>query len=122
MITKRHFLMGSATAVAASPSLALDAGKHLAATLPHLDAEAGLATWQAFVGQDFQIGEATVKLAQATARDATGLQFSLYFEPVAVSRPAEGLLALKHPDAESFQLLLAGTRTGLRADFCRSSG
>lgn len=119
MINKRHFLMGGASAVAAAPGLALDAGQQLAETRPRLDAQAGLATWQAYLGQEFLLGEARVMLASADARDPQGLQFSLVFKPLDGPMPAAGLLLVRHPEAQSFPVFVAATPTGVRADFCR---
>jgi hypothetical protein len=116
MITKRHFLLSSATAVAAAP------GVTLAAVPPRLDEHAGLATWQAFVGERFEIGGRAHTLCSAHARDASGLQFSLRFEPVEGAVADSGLLGLTHRSGAALDLYLSAHDSGLRADFCRSVG
>ncbi len=118
--TKRRFLLGSASALAASPSLALDAGRQLAGVAARLDERSGLATWWAYLGQEFEIDGQRFTLKSASARDARSEQFSLDFAP-AQSAPemGEGLRELRHASGACLPLFLVETGTGLRADFAR---
>ena len=120
MINKRDFLRGSATAIVASAGTTAS----LAAVRPRLGELAGATSWQAHVGQRFEVDGHAVTL-QAVSRKAShqpGEQFSLSFAGPLPAGMGDGLRQLSLDGGESLSLYLARTPQGLRADFCRLQG
>lgn len=119
-MNKRDFLKSGATALAAGGS----AAAALAAVSPSLGPQSGLASWQAHVGQRFEIDGHAVTLQAASARPGRrpGEQFSLRFAGELPAGVGDGLHTLTHPGSAAQTLYLARTSQGLRADFCRLSG
>ena len=120
MINKRDFLKSSATAIVASAGTTTA----LAAVRPRLDGHAGLASWQAHVGQRFEIDGHAVTLAgvDVAASRQPGEQFSLRFSGELPAGLGDGLHAISQENGASQTLYLARTPQGLRADFCRLQG
>lgn len=120
MMNKRDFLKGGATAVVAGAGSAAS----LASTRPSLGERSGLASWQAHVGQRFEVAGHAVTL-QAVQRQAStqpGEQFSLHFSGELPPALGDAMLTLTRDGAASQTLYLARTPKGLRADFCRLQG
>ncbi|HEY8876938.1 MAG TPA: hypothetical protein VIN03_05190 [Roseateles sp.] len=120
MINKRDFLKGSATAIVASAGTTAS----LAAVRPRLGELAGAASWQAHVGQRFEVDGHAVTL-QAVSRLAShqpGEQFSLSFAGQLPAAIGDSLHQLTLEGGEPLPLYLARTPQGLRADFCRLRG
>lgn len=120
MINKRDFLKGGATAVVAGAGTTAS----LAAVRPRLGELAGVASWQAYVGQRFEVAGHAVTL-QAVSRRASrqpGEQFSLSFAGPLPAGIGDGLHQLTLDGGEALPLYLARTPLGLRADFCRLQG
>jgi hypothetical protein len=120
MLTKRHFLLSSATAVAVSQPLASAQARTAQATRLH--DLAGLKEWAALLGERFEIDGSSVSLSEVTATDGSGAQFSVAFTAIEGSQPRAGLHRVEHSQAGSLQLFLSATSTGLRADFARLAG
>ena len=120
MINKRDFLKGGATAVVAGAGTTAA----LAAVRPSLGEQSGLASWQAHVGQDFQVDGHAVVLQAATPKPGhqPGEQFSLSFAGRLPGGIGDGLHLLTGPAGGALALYLARTPGGLRADFCRLQG
>ncbi|MFG6489720.1 DUF6916 family protein [Roseateles sp. BYS78W] len=120
MMNKRDFLRGGAAVVVASAGSAAA----VAATRPSLSEHAGLASWQAHLGQPFEVDSHAVVLKTASARSGGRLdeQFSLSFEGRLPDGIGDGLHLLTTPSGASLPLYLARTQLGLRADFCRLQG
>jgi hypothetical protein len=120
MINKRDFLKGGATAIVAGAGTTAS----LAAVRPSLGEGAGVASWQAHVGQRFEVDGHAVIL-QAVNRRAShqpGEQFSLSFAGSLPASLGDGLHELTLEGGEALTLYLARTPLGLRADFCRLRG
>lgn len=121
MINKRDFLKGGGAAIAASAGTTAA----LAALRPSLGGQSGLASWQAHVGQRFDIDGHAVTLVAARPVPAgrqPGEQFSLSFSGELPAGLGDGLHTLAQADGARQTLYLARTPTGLRADFCRLQG
>ena len=120
MINKRDFLKGGATAVVASAGTTAA----LAAVRPSLGKQSGLASWQAHVGQQFEVDGHAVQLQAATPKPGRqpGEQFSLSFAGRLPAGIGNGLHVLAGQAGEPVALYLARTPGGLRADFCRLQG
>jgi hypothetical protein len=120
VINKRDFLKSSATAIVASAG----ATTTLAAVRPSLDGGSGLASWQAHLGQRFEIDGHAVTLAavDVPASHQPGEQFSLRFSGELPAGLGDGLHAVSQQNGASQTLYLARTPQGLRADFCRIPG
>lgn len=120
MINKRDFLKSGATAIVASAGSTAT----LAAVRPSLGDQAGAASWQAHVGQAFEVDGHVVTL-QAVGRRPShqpGEQFSLSFAGRLPADIGDGLHQLSQEGGEALTLYLARTPLGLRADFCRLQG
>lgn len=119
MINKRDFLKGGATALVTSAGTTAA----LAAVRPSLGGQAGLASWQAHVGQRFEVDGHAVTLVAAEARAGRqpGEQFSLRFCGELPATVGDGIHRLSQ-DGAAQALYLARTPQGLRADFCRLRG
>lgn len=117
MINKRDFLKSGGAAVVAGAG----ATAALAAVRPSLDARAGLASWQAHVGQRFEIdGHAvTLRAASALKSRQPGEQFSLRFAGALPAGVGDAIHTLTQDGGDAQALYLARTPQGLRADFCR---
>ena len=120
MMNKRNFLKGSATALLAGSG----APAALAAVPASLGQFAGQASWQAHLGQAFEVDGHAVMLHavdQRASRQA-GEQFSLTFAGALPPGLGDGLHTVSHAGSGAVQLYLARTPLGLRADFCRLKG
>lgn len=120
MLNKRNFLKSGATAIAA----AAGTPAALATVRPSLADLAGQASWQAHLGQAFEVdGHAvTLQAVQPLASRQAGEQFSLAFSGALPPGLGDGLHTLSHAGAAPVRLYLARTPQGLRADFCRLQG
>ena len=120
MINKREFLKSGATAIVASAGTA----STLAAVRPSLDGHAPLASWQAHVGQVFEVDGHAVRLqaVQAVAGRQPGEQFSLRFSGPLPAHVGDAIHALTRQNGPALSLYLARAPGGLRADFCRLQG
>ena len=120
MINKRDFLKGSATAIVASAGTTAS----LAAVRPRLGERAGAASWQAHVGQRFEVDGHAVTLLSVDRLASTqpGEQFSLRFAGALPAGLGDGLYRLTPEGGAALELYLARTPQGLRADFCRLQG
>ena len=120
MINKRDFLKtgGAAMVTSASSTAAL------AGVRPRLDDRAGLASWQAHVGQPFEVdGHAvTLQAAHPVASRQAGEQFSLHFAGALPPGLGDSIHTVTQGDGVAVSLHLARTPQGLRADFCRLQG
>lgn len=120
MMNKRNFLKSGATAMLACGGTPVA----MAAAPASLGDFAGAATWQAHVGQAFDLDGHVVTL-QAVSQLPTeqpGEQFSLSFGGALPPGLGEGLHTLTQPGTGAIQLYLARTTHGLRADVCRLRG
>ncbi|KQY90599.1 MULTISPECIES: hypothetical protein [Roseateles] len=117
MINKREFLKGGSAAIVAGAGTTTA----LAAVRPSLEARSGLASWQAHVGQRFEVdGHAvTLRAASALPSRQPGEQFSLLFSGELPAGVGDALHRLTAADGASQSLYLVRTPRGLRADFCR---
>lgn len=122
MINKRDFLKGGATATAIVASAGTATA--LAAVRPSLDGRAPLASWQAHVGQVFEIDghAATLQAVQALPGRQPGEQFSLRFSGALPAHIGDAIHAVSRENGAGLSLYLARTPEGLRADFCRLQG
>ena len=122
MINKRDFLKGGATAIVAGAGTPAA----LASVRPSLGEQAGLASWQAHVGQRFEVDGHAVTLRAVTPRPGpqAGEQFSLSFAGELPAGLGDAPLALTPEGGAgpALTLYLARTPQGLRADFCRLQG
>lgn len=120
MMNKRDFLKTGGAAIVTSAGSAAA----LAAARPRLDDGAGLASWQAHVGQCFEIDGHTVTLHAASALPGRqpGEQFSLRFAGALPAGIGDAVHTLTQDGSVSMALHLARTPQGLRADFCRLQG
>lgn len=120
MINKRDFLKGGATAIVASAGTTAALG----AVRPSLGEQSGLASWQAHVGQRFEVDGHAVTLVAANALPSRqpGEQFSLSFAGELPAGLGDGMRRVTQQDAPAQTLYLARTPQGLRADFCRLQG
>ncbi|KQW46371.1 MULTISPECIES: hypothetical protein [unclassified Roseateles] len=120
MINKRDFLKTGASAIVGSAG----ATAAVAAVRPRLDERAGLASWQAHVGQRFEVDGHAVILQAATALPGRqpGEQFSLRFSGELPAGLGDGLHTLTASGGAGQSLYLARAPQGLRADFCRLQG
>lgn len=120
MINKRDFLKGSATAIVASAG----ATTSLAAVRPRLGEAAGAASWQAHVGQRFEIdGHAvTLQAVDRLASTQPGEQFSLHFAGALPAGVGGAIHTVAAENGDAVALYLTRTPGGLRADFCRLQG
>ena len=120
MMNKRDFLRGGAAVVVASAGSAAA----VAATRPSLSEHAGLASWQAHLGQAFEVdGHAvTLQAVDAPAHCQAVEQFSLAFAGALPPELGDGLHTVSRAGSGALQLYLARTPGGLRADFCRLPG
>lgn len=120
MINKRDFLKGGATAIVAGAGTPAA----LAGVRPSLGEQAWLASWQAHVGQRFEVDGHAVTLRAATPRPGpqAGEQFSLSFAGPLPAGLGDALLTLTREGGPAQTLYLARTPSGLRADFCRLQG
>lgn len=117
MINKRDFLKSGGAAIAAGAGTTAS----LAAVRPSLGSRAGLASWQAHVGQCFEVEGHAVTLQSASALPSRqpGEQFSLRFAGTLPAGVGDGICTLTHEGSGAQALYLARTPQGLRADFCR---
>ena len=117
MINKRDFLKSGGAVIAASAGTTAS----LAAVRPSLGAQAGLASWQAHVGQRFDVDGhvVTLQAARACPSRQSGEQFSLHFAGALPAGVGDTIHALTHEGSGTQPLYLARTPEGLRADFCR---
>lgn len=117
MINKREFLKSGATALAASAGTTAA----LAHVRPSLGELAGAASWQAHVGQRFEVdGHAvTLEAVRQLPGAQPGEQFSLSFAGALPDGIGDSLHRLSRDGGEPLALYLARTPLGLRADFCR---
>jgi len=115
MMNKRHFLKGSAAALAAGTG----AATAVASTPRRLDAWAGAAIWAAHVGQRFEVDGHAVTLTAVDCRAGPGEQFSLRFAGDVPASVGDSLHGLKSAAGTPLALYLARTAQGLRADICR---
>jgi hypothetical protein len=120
VINKREFLKGGGAAIVATAGTTTA----LAAVRPSLGGPSGLASWQAHVGQRFDIdGHAvTLQAVSALPSGQPGEQFSLRFSGELPAGVGDALHTLTPADGASQSLYLARTPQGLRADFCRLHG
>lgn len=120
MINKRDFLRTGGVAIVTSAGAATT----LAAVRPRLDAAAGLASWQAHVGQRFEVDGHAVTLVAASPLPGRqpGEQFSLRFAGAVPSDVGDAVHTLSLDGSACIALHLARTPQGLRADFCRLQG
>jgi len=121
VINKRDFLKGGSAAIAASAGTSAS----LAAMRPSLAGQSGLASWQAHVGQRFDVDGHAVTLQAASPVPGSrqpGEQFSLRFSGELPAHLGDGLHTLTQADGARQTLYLARTPQGLRADFCRLQG
>jgi hypothetical protein len=120
MLNKRNFLKSGATALVAGAG----APAALAAVRPSLGDMAGQASWQAHLGQAFEVdGHAvTLQAVQPLPSRQPGEQFSLAFTGTLPAGLGDGLHTLGRAGSDPVQLYLARTPGGLRADFCRLQG
>jgi hypothetical protein len=123
VIHKRDFLKTGSTAVAAIAAnfTGASATASVAAVRPSLDASAGLSSWQAHVGQRFEVDGHAVTLRRATALlgRQRGEQFSLHFAGALPVGLGNGIHTLTNESSGALHVYLARTPLGLRADFCR---
>lgn len=119
MINKRDFLKSGAAIAAGTGTAAA-----LANVPPSLSSTAGLASWQAHVGQRFEVDGHAVTLVAANALPSRqpGEQFSLSFAGELPAGLGDGMRRVTQQDAPAQTLYLARTPQGLRADFCRLQG
>ncbi len=117
MINKRDFLKTGGAAIVTSTGSATA----LAAVRPRLDGSAGLASWQAHVGQRFEVDGHAVTLQAASPLPGRqpGEQFSLRFAGALPPAIGGAIHTLTHDGSVCITLHLARTPQGLRADFCR---
>lgn len=117
MINKRDFLKSGGAAIVAGAG----ATTALAAVRPSLSARAGLASWQAHVGQRFEVdGHAvTLQAVSTVSSPQPGEQFSLRFTGVLPAGLGDAIHTLTLNSGDAQALYLARTPQGLRADFCR---
>ena len=117
MMNKRDFLRSSAAAALAGTG----AAGALAAVKPRLGAQSGVASWQAHVGQVFEVDGHTLTLeaVKVLQSQQPGEQFNLCFCGELPSSFGDGLRTLAPREGEAQLLYLARTPQGLRADFCR---
>jgi hypothetical protein len=120
VINKRDFLKSGGAVVVASAG----ATAALAAVRPSLDERAGLASWQAHVGQRFEVdGHAvTLQAVRALKGRQPGEQFSLRFAGALPAGMGDAIHTLTQAGGAAQALYLARTPLGLRADFCRLQG
>jgi len=120
VINKRDFLKSGGAAIAASAGTTAS----LAAVRPSLGAQAGLASWQAHVGQRFEVDGHAVTLQSASALTGqnSGEQFSLRFAGALPAGMGDAIHTLTREGSGTQALYLARTPQGLRADFCRLQG
>ena len=120
MINKRDFLKSGSAAIVASAGTTAA----LAAVRPSLSELAGTASWQAHVGQGFEVeGHAvTLQAVSPLASRQPGEQFSLNFAGSLPAGIGDGMHLLTRDGSEPVALYLARTPEGLRADFCRLQG
>ena len=120
MMNKRDFLKHGATALLASGGAQLT----LAAVPASLGDFAGRASWQAHLGQAFEVdGHAvTLQAVDAPAHCQAVEQFSLAFAGALPPELGDGLHTVSRAGSGALQLYLARTPGGLRADFCRLPG
>jgi hypothetical protein len=133
MMNKRGFLLGAASAVAAPQVLAAAApapGSLLADGLPVLSGSPGLAAWQPYLGQSFELTDGqrswpvTLGNADALAQADDPVrteQFVLGFANPGSERIPPGVHSLRHANGQTLLLHLAGNGAGgpqsLRAEF-----
>lgn len=120
MINKREFLKTGATTIVAGST----ATATLAAVRPSLDGQAGLASWRAHLGRQFEVDGrmVTLRAVQTMGNGQPGEQFSLAFDGESLDGLGNRLHTLQAPGCEPQLLYLASTPRGLRADFCRACG
>jgi hypothetical protein len=120
MINKRNLLKGGVTAVVASAGSAAA----LATVRPSLAGPSGLASWQAHVGERFDVEGhgVTLQAVKPLPSRQAGEQFSLHFSGALPPGVGDALLSLTQAGAPAQALYLARTPRGLRADFCRLQG
>ncbi len=120
MINKRDFLKtGGAAIVTGAGSTAA-----LASVRPHLDERAGLTSWQAHMGQTFEVdGHAvTLQAARRVAGHQVGEQFSLHFSGALPPALGNAIHTITREGGIAVALHLARPPQGLRADFSRLQG
>jgi len=120
MINKRDFLMTGGAAIITGAG----AKASIAAMRPYLDGQAGLASWQAHVGQTFEVNGHPVTLlaAQGVAGRPAGEQFSLHFTGALPPGLGDAIHTVTRQGGIAVDLHLARTPQGLRADFSRLQG
>ncbi|CAM3780418.1 DUF6916 family protein [Roseateles saccharophilus] len=116
MINKRDFLKGGATAIVASTGTTAA----MARVRPSLGSQAGLASWQAHVGQRFEVDghPVTLQAVRRVPSPQAGEQFSLSFAGPLPPGLGDALHTLALQGGAAQTLYLARTPLGLRADFC----
>ena len=133
MMNKRGFLLGAASAVAATQGLANTApapGTWAADGLPVLAGGPGLTAWQCYLGNAFELTDGvnnwavTLHSADALAQTQTPVcteQFVLGFMAQGGARVAAGVHSLRHANGQSTLLYLADAGPDraslLRAEF-----
>ena len=117
MMNKRNFLKSGATAVLAGGGVPV-AMASVPATLGEF---AHASSWQAHIGQAFDLDDhvVTLEAVDLLASGQPGTQFSLSFHGSLPPGLGDGLHTLSRPGTGAMQLYLARTPQGLRADFCR---
>jgi len=120
VINKRDFLKSGGAAIVASTSTPAA----LAAVRPSLGTWAGLTSWQAHVGQRFEVDGHAVTLQSASALPGRqlGEQFCLRFAGALPAGMGNAIHTLTQGGGGAQALYLARTPQGLRADFCRLRG
>lgn len=130
MMNKRGFLLGAASAVAAPQVLAAAApraGGLAADGLPVLAGSPGLAAWQPYLGQAFELSDGlrrwavTLDSADPLATSGQAVrteQFVLNFTGQGRADIPVGTHALRHANGQGLLIHLAGNgRQSLRAEF-----
>lgn len=120
MLNKRNFLKGGTTALLAGGGVPAA----LAAVPASLGEFAGQASWQAHLGQPFEVDGHAVTLQSVDRRASrqAGEQFSVAFAGALPPGLGDGLHTVSRAGSGAVQLYLARTPQGLRADFCRLQG
>ena len=132
---KREFLLGGcAAAIGAAtmtPSESIAALlRSSSGRLPDLGAAPGLRAWQAFIGQDFEVGSGlfrermSLRQVKSDAQRGPNEQFSLVFEGESKEQLPPGIHALRHSSGQRADLYLepiaagkTGTAITYRAHF-----
>lgn len=138
MMNKRSFMVGVVSAAVVpqaigtgltrAPGTSAEPALAPLSDMPSLRGSPGLDAWQAYLGQDFEIGQVgrpvqtvTLNGARALPRGADPIPTQQYSLEFAGASLAAGTYTLRHRNGESAQLYLAGVGPAapatLRADF-----